>query len=154
MCLTSTYYYLCLFILLVLWSLPTRGCFFRPFVKRRLALTHRGPRVARLGAAHGSSRVLPALFPSNRTCVRHTWHGLWSAKAAPQRRPQHDPLSWRHMSPVPVLITLLGGVTPAENLLEYLTLLCRAAKKDSFAIFTDVELLVLKGLIPPDEPIC
>lgn len=58
------------------------------------------------------------------------------------------------MSPVPILITLLGGVTPAENLLEYLTLLCRAAKKDSFAIFTDVELLVLKGLIPPDEPIC
>lgn len=78
-----------------------------------------------------------ASLPSNRTWVRHSWRGQWSAKAAPQRSPQPDPPNWHHRSPsAPALITLLGGVPPTENLLEYLMLLCRAVKKHSFAIFT------------------
>lgn len=59
-CLTGTYYYLlCLYMLFILWSLPTWGCFFRPFVKKRLVLTHSAPRVARPSAAHRLLRVLP-----------------------------------------------------------------------------------------------
>lgn len=136
-CLTGTYYYLsCLYMLFILWSLPTWGCFFRPFVKKRLVLTHRAPRVARPGAAHRLSRVLP----------RSPLIGLVSGTAGvgsgqPKQHPSAAHSTIPRIGATGLLLRqpsslCLGGVPPTENLLEYLMLLCRAVKKHSFAIFT------------------
>ena len=137
------------FVMRILRSLLTHGCSSWLPVKWHLAPAYGGAGGGwqPMGAVgRPVSWVLkgPGWLPSS--CVLRSWHRDCRQKW-PQCWPPCDARSWLHNKflSVPVLVTLLWGVTPAENFGGYLIFLCKAVKNHGFAVWAGHDIVWLNN---------